>query len=70
MRQVVPVVSRFFLSYWLSDCTPISPARPKIRKEQKISLMLRQRQHTVSTSAYSTIIEILQLLQTVVTIGS
>ena len=36
----------------------------------KISLMLRQRQHTVPTSAYSTIIEILQLLQTVVTIGS
>jgi hypothetical protein len=32
--------------------------------------MLRQRQHTVPTSAYSTIIEILQLLQTVVTIGS
>ena len=38
--------------------------------QQKISLMLRQRQHTVPTSAYSTIIEILQLLQTVVTIGS
>lgn len=36
----------------------------------KISLMLRQRQHTVPTSAYSTIIEILQLLQTEVTIGS
>lgn len=38
--------------------------------EIKISLMLRQRQHTVSTSAYSTIIEIPQLLQTKVTIGS
>ena len=37
---------------------------------RKVSLMLRQRQHTVPTSAYSTIIEILQLLQTVVTIGS
>jgi hypothetical protein len=39
------------------------------RVGENFSHVIQQRQHTVSTSAYSTIIEILQLLQTVVTIG-
>ena len=58
---------------WLKYARPTSrvPRQPMwIGGLRKVSLMLRQRQHTVSTSAYSTIIEILQLLQTVVTIGS